>query len=409
MKFNLKTIGVLACGWCLVPLLGVSAYGANAYPVFTDPNANGLAFGGTDVFAYGGNYTFNADAQLNGNQVVSIRQFGVSSGNTGAGLSVPISNGANSIDQSLDGPANEVVNADIPNATPANSVFSTIGNASGKLENGNVLRFSAWYRSDPADPILVDPQIQPVLKWEIWKEALSTNQDTAGGQVQPLYGDKVFDQDQHGGALGIPVVDKAQWIEFDNNNAVIDGAAAGEGRISQITTGGWTLVESLYTVNDADWIGIADDLYTVADIEEVRAVMFLGDFTTANLNGPDGNGGTLLIDNVLVEVFKDAAAVTANANPNPDTVVGLPGDYNENNVVDAADYTRWRDNLGSATALPNDDTAGVGNDDYDRWKTNFGMSIPGGGSLSGAAVPEPSALMLALSVLLGSVAFRRKK
>ena len=34
----------------------------------------------------------------------------------------------------------------------------------------------------------------------------------------------------------------------------------------------------------------------------------------------------------------------------------LPGDYNQDHVVDAADYTVWRDHLGSATALFNDDT-----------------------------------------------------
>lgn len=411
MKFNLKAVCGLACSLCLISGFAANAHAANAYPLFTDPSPGGLVFGNTDVFSFGANYAIDAAAQLNGNQVLAIRQFGVVGGGTGAGVSVPISNGENGIDSSLDGALNDVLNPDIPNATPANSVFTTIGNSSGKLENGNVLRFSAWYRSDPADPITVDPQIQPVMKWEIWKEALSTSQDTNGGQVQPLYGDKVFDQDQHGGALGIPVASKARWIEFDGNNSVIDGSAGAEGRVSQISTGGWTLVESTYVVNDSDWIGIADDIYTVAQIEEVRAVMFVGDFTTTNLNGPDGNGGKLLIDNVLVEVFKDVTSVTANVNPNPtlSEVTGLLGDYNENDSVDAADYTFWRDRLGDTAALPNDDTPGVGPDDYTRWKTNFGMSIPGGGSLSAAAVPEPSALMLAISMLLGSVAIRRNK
>ena len=47
--------------------------------------------------------------------------------------------------------------------------------------------------------------------------------------------------------------------------------------------------------------------------------------------------------------------------------------------------------LGSEAALPNDDTAGVGEDDYARWASNFGNSIPGGGgAANSAAVPEPS-------------------
>ncbi|MGE3241054.1 MAG: hypothetical protein AB7I57_08305, partial [Pirellulales bacterium] len=72
---------------------------------------------------------------------------------------------------------------------------------------------------------------------------------------------------------------------------------------------------------------------------------------------------------------------------------GLPGDYNQNNKVDAADYAVWRDHLGSSTALPNDDTPGVGADDYTRWKTNFGQQL-GSGSLDATSVPEPATACL---------------
>ncbi len=52
------------------------------------------------------------------------------------------------------------------------------------------------------------------------------------------------------------------------------------------------------------------------------------------------------------------------------------GDYNNNGTVDAADYTRWRNNLGSTTAnLPNDPTPTiVDQSDYTTWKTNFGQT-----------------------------------
>lgn len=63
---------------------------------------------------------------------------------------------------------------------------------------------------------------------------------------------------------------------------------------------------------------------------------------------------------------------------------GLLGDYNSDGTVNAADYTLWRDKLGNATALANDDTSGVGPDDYTRWKTNFGQSLPAGSA--GAAL-----------------------
>ena len=67
----------------------------------------------------------------------------------------------------------------------------------------------------------------------------------------------------------------------------------------------------------------------------------------------------------------------------------LAGDYSGNSVVDAADYTVWRDSLGQAgTDLPADGTGDgfVYRVDYDYWKTRFGDSAGGGG---GAAVPEP--------------------
>ena len=359
--------------------------GANAYPLDTDPNVDGLAFGGTDAFVFGA-YGINDAATLSGNDILLYSQNFMGPCCHGAGFSVPVSNGENGIDETFDGASNEISNPDIPNTEPPNSVFTTIGNPSGKLENGNVIRFSAWYRSDPANPITVDPQIQPVLKIEIWKEALSTNQDTGGGQFQPFFGDKVFDQDQHGGTIGIPVADKAQWIDFNGDGVVIDAAAAGEGRVSQISTGAWTLVESSYTVNDSDWLGIDDDIYTVADIEEIRAVMFLGDFVGSDLTG-DGDGGNLLADNILVEVFRDAGSVTANTNPNPALSEGLTGDYNEDGKVDAADYVLWRK-----------DPASFGGDPqgYSDWVANFGEMTPGSGngSLSTGAVPEPSTLVI---------------
>jgi T5SS/PEP-CTERM-associated repeat protein len=85
----------------------------------------------------------------------------------------------------------------------------------------------------------------------------------------------------------------------------------------------------------------------------------------------------------------------------------LPGDYNQNGTVDAADYTVWRNNLGSGTALPNDDTVSVGQDDYARWKNHFGESTgSGAGSGASAAVPEPATLVL-LAAAIVAIAFRR--
>jgi hypothetical protein len=76
---------------------------------------------------------------------------------------------------------------------------------------------------------------------------------------------------------------------------------------------------------------------------------------------------------------------------------GTPGDYNSNGIVDAADYTVFRDHLGQSVTLPNDSTPGsVTQADYDVWKSNFG-NHSGSGSGASAAVPEPANLLLLLS------------
>lgn len=66
----------------------------------------------------------------------------------------------------------------------------------------------------------------------------------------------------------------------------------------------------------------------------------------------------------------------ANNGPLGSADEALEGDYNGNGVVDAADYTVWRDNLGAdAGTLPNDPNEGltIGVEQYETWKANFGQ------------------------------------
>jgi hypothetical protein len=85
--------------------------------------------------------------------------------------------------------------------------------------------------------------------------------------------------------------------------------------------------------------------------------------------------------------------------------VAVSGDYNSNGVVDAADYTVWRDALGSNVA-PGSGADGTGPSgtpdgmvdqlDYQFWKDHFGDSGSGSGALAGTfAVPEPATTSLA--------------
>ena len=68
----------------------------------------------------------------------------------------------------------------------------------------------------------------------------------------------------------------------------------------------------------------------------------------------------------------------------------LPGDYNQNGTVDAADYVVWRKNPDAFGGDP----AG-----YDTWRSHFGQSA-GSGSALNATVPEPATTWLFLIGML---------
>ena len=77
---------------------------------------------------------------------------------------------------------------------------------------------------------------------------------------------------------------------------------------------------------------------------------------------------------------------------------GVPGDYNNNGTVDAADYVVWRNG-----DSPDDSQAG-----YDLWKANFGKPPGAGSGAALGAVPEPASIALLL-VCVGMLAGRRHR
>jgi hypothetical protein len=88
---------------------------------------------------------------------------------------------------------------------------------------------------------------------------------------------------------------------------------------------------------------------------------------------------------------------------------GVIGDYNGNGVVDAADYTVWRNHLGQVFELPNRDPANgagaISSADYASWKSRFGAS--GSGAASAGQVPEPKSIILLALGVFGFAARRR--
>jgi hypothetical protein len=159
----------------------------------------------------------------------------------------------------------------------------------------------------------------------------------------------------------------------------------------------------------------------------------------AELN-PSGNrtlgpGQRILLGNIFPQVgtidpTTDLSFFAANSDPMAaiqtvngvirvgDVTVGgsQQGDFNGDGIVNLADYTVWRDNLGANNeGVINN--AGNGNNlvdaaDYGLWKSNFGA---GGGALAGftgspANVPEPGTVALAgLGLVIAASMARRAK
>jgi hypothetical protein len=174
----------------------------------------------------------------------------------------------------------------------------------------------------------------------------------------------------------------------------------------------WLKIKVEGTVSNRDGIGafitVDPDANVVGD-EIVREINAGSNFLSQNeLTAHFGlgpNSGT--ID--LISVVWPSGAVQELSNVSANQVLSLvenvmPGDYNGDGQVDAADYVVWRK------------TGINGQQGYNDWRANFGaMSPPGSGSGSGmgssVAVPEPSGLrmiILALGMLLCSQSVRER-
>ncbi|QDU90240.1 Soluble aldose sugar dehydrogenase YliI precursor [Pirellulimonas nuda] len=87
----------------------------------------------------------------------------------------------------------------------------------------------------------------------------------------------------------------------------------------------------------------------------------------------------------------------------------LPGDFNNDGAVDAADYTVWCDHVGAPSGtLPNDPEGGViGQSQYELWRANFAAAAQ---AATAASVPEPAtATLLAAFGAIAALGIRRRQ
>jgi hypothetical protein len=178
-----------------------------------------------------------------------------------------------------------------------------------------------------------------------------------------------------------------QWDSLDDQNAVggswFEAGTVSANRVSELQSAG----ETTMTMNGG----------TTFDLGEL--------FNTA-----------LPKDLVFDFLLSTSAASTRGVVVYESIPAGVNGDYNQNGVVDAADYTIWRNHLGTAFQLQNEGgiSPGVVDDaDYAFWKSRFGAtsgSGAGSGSAVASAVPEPgtgAVLMIGTMVALITRRVRR--
>lgn len=352
-----------------------------------------------------------------------VLRFTVNPGPTGGGgFTIPISNGENGRSVTAGrGPVNAAeeyrpayastygfadgVNHDLDNPTPVGLAIAAVNNG-GRIQNGNAFRFSVWIKHDLANPVNSELAVEPILKFELWSDAQSTYADYDGTKLAPEFGDRLWDTDINGRNGYFAPFEPSVSTVLDLNN---DGdVPSGVTPVTSVpVVDDWLLVETTIVINDhpdgldptRGW-EIGGTQYFVDAIEEIRATFFLGDFSD---NSMLLTNGSIYVDNALMEIFPDEAAMAATPNPNTKPV-GLAGDLNFDEQVNGTDFLVWQRGLGllyNATDLNN-------------IRTNFGAGGSAEPALNASvlayvsAVPEPATGVLALGGLLGLGRLRRR-
>jgi hypothetical protein len=144
-------------------------------------------------------------------------------------------------------------------------------------------------------------------------------------------------------------------------------------------------------LNDRIIARVGDSVDTDGDGIGDASITHLFDVDLTNLPSAGGDGAPLLY--LQARITGGLEVVLRN------DLRTLEGDYNGDGLVDAADYTTWRDTVGSSLLLAADGDRDnlIGAGDFTAWTSSYGRS-----NSASVAVPEPSSaaslLLLAVTV-----------
>jgi hypothetical protein len=145
-----------------------------------------------------------------------------------------------------------------------------------------------------------------------------------------------------------------------------------------LNTTGWTSIDGNTTQGSGWDKSLGSNANQLAELYLPEG----GFSVPANGEFPIGNAFTPGMPQDLQFRFDMPTGLSFVGSVDYSTSPSLPGDYNGNGRVDAADYVLWRKNPGAFGGDP----AG-----YNTWRTNFGRTS-GSGSGAAAAAPEPVTL-----------------
>jgi hypothetical protein len=153
---------------------------------------------------------------------------------------------------------------------------------------------------------------------------------------------------------------------------------------------------------------------TVFNISNPTNPVLVGAFdtwpgTSTNFNGNWGVDLSMGLKRVLLSDRKRGLIVVDASG------VVIPGDYNQDMVVNSADYAVWRAAIGTTKSSVHDTPLADGNydgvvdgADYVVWREHLGQVQTGTGAIvGGSVVPEPEAIVL-LSIVAGLWLSRRR-
>jgi hypothetical protein len=193
-----------------------------------------------------------------------------------------------------------------------------------------------------------------------------------GSNVKPVFtnidiiGGTIFAANNVG-AFGDPTVGNAAHpLIWDDGTTTVSSSVSATGVLANLTI---------------DTTGLSSGSFPLLLTGVANAI---GPNNNTTLNNANGIPISLSVTNGLLTVSPFPAA-----------------DYNHNGLVDAADYTIWRDTLGQnvtgGSGADGDRDGTVTQNDYNLWKSEFGYSSTGSGA---AAVPEPRTDILIVIGLL---------